>query len=89
MAGTRRKEVAEKDLTGLKYFDELAPLLARLHGDARRRDKAGNRLLHFGETGDSHLFPKRKIGGCPLFRPVSERQPIYPLCGQLFDRVLD
>ena len=49
MAGKRREEVAEKDLTGLKYFDRLAPLLARLHDDACQRDKAGNRQLHFDQ----------------------------------------
>jgi hypothetical protein len=49
MAGTKREEVAEKDITGLKYFDRLAPLLERLHNDASQRDKAGNRDLHFDE----------------------------------------
>ena len=49
MAGKRRKKVAEKDLKGLKYFDRLAPLLARLHGDGGERDKAGNRQLHFDQ----------------------------------------
>lgn len=49
MAGKKREEVAEKDITGLKYFDKLAPLLERLHGDACQRDKAGNRLLHFDQ----------------------------------------
>ena len=49
MAGKRREEVTEKDLTGLKYFDRLAPLLARLHDDGCQRDKAGNRQLHFDQ----------------------------------------
>jgi hypothetical protein len=49
MAGKRREEVTEKDLTGLKYFDRLAPLLARLHADGCQRDKAGNRQLHFDQ----------------------------------------
>jgi hypothetical protein len=49
MAGKRREEVVEKDLTGLKYFDRLAPLLARLHDDGCHRDKAGNRRLHFDQ----------------------------------------
>jgi hypothetical protein len=52
MAGKRREKVAEKDLKGLKYFDRLAPLLARLHGDGCQRDKAGNRQLHF----DQHIM---------------------------------
>ena len=49
MAGKKRERVAEKDVTGLKYFDKLAPLLARLHDDACHRDKAGNRQLHFDQ----------------------------------------
>lgn len=49
MAGTKREQVTEKDITGLKYFDKLAPLLARLHGDACQRDKAGNRTLFFDQ----------------------------------------
>ena len=39
----------ESDITGLKYFDKLAPLLERLHDDACARDKAGNRELHFDQ----------------------------------------
>jgi hypothetical protein len=39
----------ESDISGLKYFDKLAPLLERLHDDACERDKAGNRELHFDQ----------------------------------------
>ena len=39
----------EEDVTGLKYFDKLAPLLARLHDVGCERDKAGNRKLHFDQ----------------------------------------
>jgi hypothetical protein len=49
MAGRRRDDVREKDVTGLKYFDKLAPLLARLHEVGCQRDKAGNRKLHFDQ----------------------------------------
>jgi hypothetical protein len=49
MAGKKRQEVREKDITGLKYFDKLAPLLARLHDAGCQRDKAGNRTLHFDQ----------------------------------------
>lgn len=49
MAGKRREKVREKDVVGLKYFDRLAPLLARLHDDGCERDKAGNRELHFDQ----------------------------------------
>ena len=40
------KRLTEKDIVGLKYFDELLPLLKRLHHDGCGRDKAGNRDLH-------------------------------------------
>jgi hypothetical protein len=49
MAGEKRQHVREKDVTGLKYFDKLAPLLARLHEVGCERDKAGNRKLHFDQ----------------------------------------
>ena len=49
MAGKRREEVREQDITGLKYFDKLAPLLERLHHVGCERDKAGNRHLHFDQ----------------------------------------
>src|SRR3972149_1827435 len=49
MAGKKREDVREEDVTGLKYFDKLAPLLARLPDVGCGRDKAGNRLLHFDQ----------------------------------------
>lgn len=49
MAGKRREDVTERQITGLKYFDKLAPLLARLHDDACARDRAGNRELHYDQ----------------------------------------
>ena len=49
MAGPRRDDVREEDVTGLKYFDKLAPLLARLHEVGCQRDKAGNRTLHYDQ----------------------------------------
>ena len=45
----RRKKIKDADVTGLKYFNQLAPLLQRLHNDACQRDKAGNRELHFDQ----------------------------------------
>jgi len=41
--------IREKDITGLKYFDQLAPLLQRLHDSGCQRDVAGNRTLHFDQ----------------------------------------
>ena len=49
MAGQARDEVTERDITGLKYFDQLAPLLARLHDKSCARDRAGNRQLHYDQ----------------------------------------
>jgi DDE family transposase len=44
---TKQPEIREKDVRGLKYFDQLAPLLQRLHDDGCERDSAHNRSLHF------------------------------------------
>jgi hypothetical protein len=49
MAPQKREKVREKDITGLKYFDMLIPLLGPLHDVGCQRDKAGNRRLHFDE----------------------------------------
>ena len=49
MAGKGREKVTEQQITGLKYFDKLAPLLERLHDDGCARDRAGNRELHYDQ----------------------------------------
>ena len=51
MSGNKSKTEAiqESDIVGLKYFDQLAPLLERLHDDGCERDTAGNRTLHYDE----------------------------------------
>jgi Transposase DDE domain len=49
MAGKRSEKLTERQITGLKYFDKLAPLLERLHNDACARDRAGNRRLHYDQ----------------------------------------
>jgi Transposase DDE domain len=49
MAHPRRKDIRDKDLCGLKYFQVLGPLLDRLHANATQRDHAGNRQLHFDQ----------------------------------------
>src|ERR1700748_3904781 len=41
--------LTEKDIVGLKYFDQLLPLFERLHDDECQRDKAGNRELHYDQ----------------------------------------
>jgi hypothetical protein len=49
MAGKKRPKIRERDIEGMKFFDELVPLLDRLHDVGCQRDKAGNRNLHFDE----------------------------------------
>jgi hypothetical protein len=49
VAQAKRPDVREKDVVGLKYFDKLTPLLARLHESGCARDTAGNRTLHFDQ----------------------------------------
>jgi hypothetical protein len=49
MASKGREKVTERQITGLKYFDKLAPLLERLHDDGCARDHAGNRELHYDQ----------------------------------------
>eukprot|EP00456_Euglypha_rotunda_P006410 TRINITY_DN110_c0_g1_i6.p4 TRINITY_DN110_c0_g1~~TRINITY_DN110_c0_g1_i6.p4 ORF type:complete len:420 (+),score=99.28 TRINITY_DN110_c0_g1_i6:6763-8022(+) len=41
--------LAESDIVGLKYFDQLLPLLARLKDEGCLRDRAGNRELHYDQ----------------------------------------
>jgi IS4 transposase len=49
MAGKKRKRVEAEQVQGLRNFQHLRPLLARLHRAGCERDKAGNRDLHFDE----------------------------------------
>lgn len=49
MSRKKRDKVESRDITGLKYFDKLAPLLERLHEDGCQRDRAGNRELHYDQ----------------------------------------
>ena len=41
--------IREQDITGLKYFDKLNPLLERLHEVGCQGDTARNRTLHFDQ----------------------------------------
>jgi hypothetical protein len=49
VARKEREKIREKDITGLKYFDRLAPLLERLRDVGCERDRAGNRELHYDQ----------------------------------------
>ena len=51
MARKKKDKIEERDITGLKFFDKLAPLLKRLHHDGCQRDRAGNRTLHYDQYG--------------------------------------
>lgn len=44
-----KPDIKEKDLHGFKHFKLLVPLLEKLHHDGCRRDKAGNRRLHYDQ----------------------------------------
>lgn len=46
---TQEKKIKESDITGLKYFAKLAPLLERLHDAGCERDRANNRTLHYDQ----------------------------------------
>jgi len=45
----KQQPVTERDVTGLKYFRRLLPLLEQLHEVGCQRDKAGNRTLHMDQ----------------------------------------
>ena len=45
----KRPDMTAADITGLKYFEKLSPLLERLHDVGCERDKADNRELHFDQ----------------------------------------
>jgi len=49
MAPPRKDAIEEKDLHGFKHFRLLMPVLEKLHENGCRRDKAGNRILHFDQ----------------------------------------
>lgn len=49
MAGTLKAEIREEDLHGFKHFKLLLPVMEKLHAKGCRRDKAGNRVLHYDQ----------------------------------------
>lgn len=46
-ADSTKPKLREQDVRGLKYFDQLAPLLEQLHDVGCDTDRSGNRSLHF------------------------------------------
>ncbi len=49
MPRSAKPAIREPDLHGFKHFKLLLPVLEKLHGEACRRDKAGNRILHYDQ----------------------------------------
>jgi len=49
MARTGQVKIEEKDLHGFQHFKLLMPILEKLREDGCRRDKAGNRILHYDQ----------------------------------------
>jgi hypothetical protein len=45
----KRRDVTAADVSGMKYFERLLPLLEPLHDVGCERDKAGNRNLHYDQ----------------------------------------
>lgn len=43
MDDATKPRITDRDLVGLKYFEKLRPLFARLHEVGCQRDQAGNR----------------------------------------------
>lgn len=49
MAGHKRQDILERDLSGFKFFKKILKLLERLHTAACGRDRAHNRELHMDQ----------------------------------------
>ncbi len=49
MGRRKRDKIESSDISGLKYFHKLLPVLERLHDVGCDRDRAGNRKLHMDQ----------------------------------------
>ena len=49
MSGGGEQVIRERDVQGVKYLEQVLPLLKRLHRVGCERDKAGNRELHMDQ----------------------------------------
>ena len=56
MAHNKKSKVTEESLQGFKYFKMLGPLLESLHDAGTKRDRAGNRRLHFDQFAALELL---------------------------------
>ena len=83
MAGKKREKIRASELSGLKFFDKLVPLLEPLHEVACQRDEAGNRQLHFDQyclLVLLYLF-NPIVSSLRAIRQVSELQKIQKRLG--------
>ena len=59
-AGNKQSKLIERDITGLKYFDQIAPLLQRLHDDA---------CVEIGRQSDTALRPVLHVDAAVFLQP--------------------
>lgn len=83
MAAKRKDAIEEKDLHGFKHFKLLMPVLERLHEDGCRRDKAGNRVLHYDQYAALILlyFFNPVVTSLRGIQQTSELQKVQRLLG--------
>ena len=46
---SKRTQIEDSDIMGLRYFGQLAPLLERPYDDRCERDRVRNRELHYDQ----------------------------------------
>ena len=78
-----KPDIKEKDLHGFKHFKLLIPVLERLQGDGCRRDKAGNRILHYDQYAALILlyFFNPILTSLRAIRQASELEKVQRLLG--------
>jgi hypothetical protein len=83
MGPQRKDAIEEKDLHGFKHFKLLMPVLEKLHHDGCRRDKAGNRVLHFDQYAALILlyFFNPVVTSLRGIQQTSELQKVQRLLG--------
>lgn len=83
MARTPNPEIQEKDLQGFKHFKLLTRLLEKLHDHGCRRDRAGNRILHYDQYAALILlyFFNPIVTSLRAIQQVSQLQKVQRLLG--------
>ena len=59
MLAAARPKIKEKDITGLKFFKQLGPLLERLHDNGCQRDLLSVLQAYAGLSSSAQPQPKR------------------------------